>query len=435
MTTPDQLLADWGFVANPFRDTVAEREQGADMGFIRPSYYGDLIGDPRRPASAFIFGDRGDGKSKINRNTQKFLRMSPSRPLLVEYSDFTWLSRESLEHVGLDDHLERIITSVIDSFMLELVAEPTRVKNLDTSRRQTLRWYSLRYPPKGIRREREANLRTVLTTGIEGRWRKMRRGGTHLGDYLGRRRLEVERQVQEGSKIAEVVRLMLVLFGPSFSRSELTDGVEISQLGNVVQLIREAGFAGVLVFLDRVDEAPVTTAVPRLGAQVVRPLALSLPLLELDGFGIKFFLPTQVLEGLRPELRTDRILTREIKWTRSSLKEMLSKRLLAYSRDFRDSLDAFVDDEVRDDFEQTVFDYAANNPRNLLRILDHVVTECARSAVKDLGGKKVTRGNLKDGLRDFYRLRVGEEDGPRYLERLKLASPDAVPRGFEEFGD
>lgn len=419
--TPDELLRDWGFLANPFREAVAEQEHGIESAFVRPSYFGEFLGEPSRPRSAFIFGDRGDGKSRINRSTQSLLSLADPKPLLVDYSDFTWVEQEPLRDMALERHLERVLIGAVDQLVREAMKNPTLVSNLSDEMRMRFRWCSLRFKAAGLARERQRNARTLLEHGRTGRLEGLRSASRWLGDHLAQKRVDLERQVEDASKIAELIRMTLVFLGPSLPTRELAGPASINHVREMVDLVRACGFTGILIFVDRIDEAPATADRPDKAAELVRSLTTSLPLLEFDGLGVKFFLPKVVFTQLRRELRTDRIFTREIEWTRESLTELLELRLRSFSREARTSLHPFLAADVRPTFDEIIHYYSASNPRNLLRLLDHVMTETARETdgEKPPHERSVSSGSLKAGVRGFYYLRSGEADGAEYIERIE----------------
>jgi hypothetical protein len=224
------------------------------------------------------------------------------------------------------------------------------------------------------------------------------------------------------SVIVGAIKLTLVLLAPAMptaAQSAAQD--ELQSLRTLLAILNSMDVSGIVVLVDRLDETPLLGRRPDLMADLIRPLLSSMPYLELEGVGTKFFLPRQVFLDLRREIRTDRILTRHISWSDNSLREVLSKRLMVFSDNRVSSLSEFVEPETQEVFDRSVMFYAAKNPRNMLRILDSIVTEVCNLHDK---AERIDRLGLESGIREFLRIRTSEGDASEYEGRLKERHED-----------
>jgi len=214
-----------------------------------------------------------------------------------------------------------------------------------------------------------------------------------------------------------------LLFAPEIPGSETLKGqAAFDLLQNIVGIIISSGFGGVIILIDRVDETSLLNDRPDLVAQMILPLALAIPVLEMPNVSVKFFLPASTLDLLGEKLRTDRVQTFHLSWSDSALTSVLNRRLEAFSAGKTSSLDPFIEDNARESFYRVLFYYSAANPRNMLRLIDSIITELCNSREN---ADKIDSLSIDAGLSRFRSIREGEFDVEEYFRRIKERREEA----------
>jgi hypothetical protein len=145
------------------------------------------------------------------------------------------------------------------------------------------------------------------------------------------------------------------------------------------------GLSAVYVLIDRWDELPETADSPRLLANLLSPLLADLLLTEAPGAAFKVFLPELLEEVLRadPAVRFDRLRAYEIRWSDDLLRQMLNKRLAAYSDGKIRSLPQICASSLAESIERQIVWWAEISPRRLLRLGEALVMAHVRRADAD----------------------------------------------------
>ena len=71
---------------------------------------------------------------------------------------------------------------------------------------------------------------------------------------------------------------------------------------------------------------------------------------------------------------------------------------------------------IRDTFYDAIFHYSAQNPRNMLRLLDAILTELADT---EENPTVITEKAARRGIEKFVSVRSRESDGDAYSARLE----------------
>lgn len=422
------LLSKWGFSQNPFREPVAELERNASRYFVMPPYFSEVVGNTRDIRSTFVFGHRGDGKSTLRMEVEKYLEAMDPKPLIVDYSSFSEHTEKSLNDLDLDFHLEKILRLAVRVLLKEIEKEPSLLNGLSTAELARTQWYLFRFTPDANWKESERRWITALNALPEDQgWKRL--GGKafrSITSYLRHKRAEIERVQGGASWVSDVAKLALILFSPELPGAESLKQKALFELLEAFKtIIISSGFCGLVALVDRVDETLLFNDRPDLAARLLLPLVLAAPVLEMPGLAIKFFLPASVLDQLRSKLRTDRIRTFQLSWNDDSLRNALAKRLEAFSLGNAPSLDPFLEDSVRADFYRNIFYYSGSNPRNMLRLVDSVLTELCNTQETP---EKINSNALDAGIRRFITIRTGELDANEYIRRLR-ERPEEPPLG------
>lgn len=420
MIDTGSLSLAWGFIANPFREPVAEREQNRETFFVQPPYFTEILGDLQKPSSTFVFGHRGDGKSTLRLAVQKALEVAERRYLVVDYTAFSGISAEDAKSASLKTHMETIFSAVVDRLLREAASDPAVIASCTTEELSRFRWFALRFAPRGDWRAAERQLIEVVSRS--GKQRDLKRlglrGFRHVVSYLRQKRQDIDRKAAAGEKglVSDIASLVLTLIAPEAPDTAAFASKDVeSLLAELLAIVRKS-FLGIVVLVDRIDEAPSFGTRSAIATDFIRPLATALTILEAEGFAVKFFLPWEVYELLRGDIRTDRLRTQTIQWQDAALLELLRRRLLAFSMERVAALDERIDPAIQASFYDAIFHYSAENPRNMLRLLDSILTELADTEENPV---VITERAARLGIDKFVTMRSNESDGNAYVARLR----------------
>lgn len=392
-----ELLHNLGFTVDPFAKTNADEEELLDSYFIQPPFFKAVYGDIATPKSAVVFAPRGGGKTALKR---KLELSSLSQPFLcVTYNQFG-VAGLSLTDVDLNYHCRNIARLLVVA-LLSAAAE----KGIDcftSDDRHLVYLLSKEYLSEIDSTELKTAIQSVqnLTDKAKEWWNKFTGPiGVVLNALLAKIGLgatEVEKFRTAGGRLGQLIE-------------------QIDVLG---QLVMKMGYRCVYILVDKVDENSLT-GVASNSFQFIKPLVSDLQLLELPGFGFKFFLWDMLIDEYRSVARPDRVKYYTLKWEMAQLSEMLSRRLLAHSANRVESLAAISVGEARGKIDQGVALFSQGSPRNTIRICKEILDQQSEidSSVGELSSEAIVRGFatfaknysneiLQDGIiRDLQKMR------------------------------
>lgn len=127
----------------------------------------------------------------------------------------------------------------------------------------------------------------------------------------------------------------------------------------------------VYLLVDGVDEYALTQSDPAATQALLKPWLGNLHFLETPGLVVKFFLPAEQRPALEALARLDRLEVAELVWDRAStnsLRELLRRRIQAFSQRGMQRLDEMCAAGLRHWIEDAMLEEAGNSPRSLLRL-------------------------------------------------------------------
>jgi hypothetical protein len=149
-------------------------------------------------------------------------------------------------------------------------------------------------------------------------------------------------------------------------------GSLLDQLRVLQKIAAKVGYGSVYVLVDKVDENVLTSSSATSSYEFIKPLITDLQILELSGYGFKFFLWGQLRDSYQQASRPDRVKYYTLEWKSEQLVNMLSERLKAYSRGQITSLNSIAGDDVECDLDQLVCIFAEGSPRTVVRICKEI---------------------------------------------------------------
>ncbi len=408
-------LSSWltkqGFTSNPFASKEADFEAANDPNRFSQSYFiGDywfslIAGDWQQPRPAILHGSRGSGKSATRLALEYECRESSlaGHVLATSYLDFEEAMRATTPQAIQQAHLTAItrqVTTAIFHFFQE---------------RPALLGQSLCNPSYDFFAQLIASYTSLLQPlPLE----KVLRANNLPDFVLSRENLA---NFSLGNQ-----RPWLELLLRATEIEPLTNRPTRATLAELSQIARQIGLVAIYVLIDRVDELLETASDPQVGAKILTPLLADLRLLELPGYGFKFFIPGEVFQALQqnPAFRTDRLQHVEIRWTQPLLKRFLVNRLRAYSRSRISSLGPLCNENLSPIIDDWLVELAGLSPRNLLRLGELLITQHVSSENTD---ELLSRADLENA----YNIQANQLLHEGSISGFKLDLPGQLPPELE----
>jgi hypothetical protein len=473
----------WGLKQAPFAHEDADRDpllERVDSWAVHSSYE-RLLGSDGEPASAVIFGERGSGKSALRRSVVRGLNAS-GKSLTVEITDVDpWLEifqnrqgnngvgRRNFSALNRVDLIDLLLSAGLMRLSEVLGKDPQRLKKLGASERAELILLVAAYHAD-LEGDREERVQSLLAARCGRLWSLVRVGlglvgatmclapllqlqdwwplkssivptiaatGAVLLGSLGMHAVwrsvlarHMARRIIRSMSITRPDRALLhraLVALPRSSAPQLLRGAESAEEGRyrllrrVIQLVRRMGWSGIVLLVDRIDESTLLEARVDSMGSFIDPV-LEHKLLQLDGFGLKLFLPvelTPMVRGAGPDrlrrMRLDKAaLVDEIRWSGQELLELADRRLAAASNGPSVSVADLLSDDL-DLIEMRDALHGLGTPRMAFAFLRDLLEDHARELPDDLPRDSP---EWCVGRASFERQRAAWSDRARILRRM-----------------
>jgi hypothetical protein len=378
-------MQDLGFTENPFGSYTAETEPNIEKYAVKPPYFGTVTQKALQTKSFILFGHRGSGKSAtrltIYKEIWKNYRPGSTCPLPVDFTDFekiaktnnhsaadlideltfktietllTWLSAlkdddRNIFTEGLDALEHKLLMEILNEFYLSRSEFQRNLSATDALKILDLAW----------------SQRTTLW--IQKKWSALSALMASIANGLAKQHLGTD-----GNQ-SESIRALLYCDKGSI------DKTSIVVINKLVEIIRSFGFSGITILVDKIDETSITNNSVDATATLVYPLLGNIQLLEIDGFGIQFYVWDKIKEKFQlPEtyVRMDKIANASISWDRDYLKELINQRLIFYSNKKILSYHSLFASKLNpDNTIEELIELSLYSPRDLIKLLDTIIRE------------------------------------------------------------
>lgn len=274
--------------------------------------------------------------------------------LCITYNSFN-LSGRKLEDINQDYHLYNIIRLLVIAIIT--ATEYKGIDRLTSDDRHLLYLFSKRYLNNIDQSELKRNISSIKNFGDKAKdlWNK----------FTGPLGLVLNTLLQRVGLASTEIK--------GFEELSGSLGDNLDQLRVLYNVAQKLGYNSIYILIDRVDENDLTSGVSSNAYTFIKSIISDLQLLELTGYGFKFFLWDLLLKDYRKVARPDRVKYYEISWEANQLKYMLSERLKAYSSGKVTSLAMLMDKSIKFDIDLFVSVFAQGSPRNLIRICKEII--------------------------------------------------------------
>jgi len=316
--------------------------------------------------------------------------------LVVDYIKFSDFDIQTLEGISLDFHLNKILKLSLTNFVEAIEGNPSLIEKLDSDKKNILGWFINKYTPKSyIDFDEFQNYLFDVQQEIQKVWRPKKA----IFKF-----------------IKKCIRKIDHLRSKDVPHRKLEELENLDLFEQLVSLIKETGFASIYIIVDKLDEDNKLMHLNNIEkGRFISPLLTSLDFLQLKNVATKIFIPIEIKKILGTDIRSDRIDTINIKWDNRLLRKMLKKRLTVFSEGRIKSLDPYVEENVRDYFNNSILYYSVNNPRNLIHLINEIISElCENKENPELIDKLA----IKNGIKKFLEIRRGQAEPDKYMDTL-----------------
>lgn len=396
--------------AHPFSQTNADEEPFLESYFVPPPFFASVVGDPAHPAATVVLAPRGAGKSAQRRRLEIWCEQNGV--LAVTYDRFEFSGGQKIGDVTLAYHLRNVITRFLLVYLSYLQEKPGLIESLDKRERRDLSLFVQTYLGELTGGQLQDLLREIksLPERFKDFWRE------NVG------------------VLESVVNIVLKRYGldaidlPDLPQEQkkLSDTYK-HQLEFLRDLAGKIGLGAIYVLVDKVDETERTGNNSDLSYRLIQPMLQDLDLLGLKGIGFKFFLWDAVLPLFQQDARPDRVAQHHINWTVLALKQVLSKRLAAFSEENITKFSELMSSELDFDVDFALALFANGSPRNLIRMCEKVL---ASQSDIDPDSTKISPEALDAGIRMFCEQLVVEQYGMDVVKDLQRVGRELFTINF-----
>lgn len=294
-------------LAKAFDEIRGEDETRLDY-FVHGPHYDDILGDPQKPRTSFVFGAAGSGKTSYRLlMMQNYLPYErESRVLGVNYLEprsVHEIFSAALSDATMELHWRLLFQTILSALLRQFLIEETRLNLLSPLRRAQLLELFQFYLPA-------LNDALILADYLnDWEYRDLARAiemGETLSDESARKRLEIIEEL----------------------RTPISDALPLAPINQLIRLtdaLAQMGFEKVCVFVDGLDEF-VEEGNWEAATHFLLPICENLAMLSKHALVFKFFLPESLGDllgerGIQLEPRFD------LEWTEPQLGELLRRRL------------------------------------------------------------------------------------------------------------
>jgi hypothetical protein len=430
------LLDHWGFTAHPFDAYTAEKETKLTDYFVSPPYLGDILGSASTAAPSIVFGARGIGKSALRIAVENACRTKDKERLrgsveAITHDDFSTTYLTQSEWPTLEDHLKAIITKtlhaalqIIHTSLADSIPSHEAIKNRFPNLNQiSFAKLSTRHISPAYAEHQTPSFhatynyfKSITATPLErllslqNIWTKIRPIFFDIYFFI---------QSAKGKEPATPPSATI----DNITRSAQSNHSLVAADFNLLsQLAPQLGLDAWYILIDKVDEDERTNSDAVKSTELILPLLKNLKTLETSRISFKFFL----WDKLRPlltdkDVRFDKIKNWSMTWTEHELREMIDRRLKAFSAGKTTSLDAICEHDASHIIYREVITLANNAPREIVQILDSIFREHARHHDSHNSNMLISRSSIDRGLDDYCTRRIADRypsEVPRQISKL-----------------
>lgn len=384
-----ELLNAWGFEEHVFNADEARKEEKLEKVMLLPDWFFEVLGNADNTGYVIITGPRGAGKSAIRRSIADHCKTETGNDILggavlcisIDHDCPQWVNEivKNPNKLSVDYFCEDVIERMIIAILTYKDFESIRAK-LSNREIMLIERYLYQLEKKNPDEIRE------ISTNL----------------------LSAYKKIMSNSVVKDWIKIITSVLGNEVSiDSDPGETEPINDMQNVISILKKCDFAAVYVLVDEIDEYDQTSGKPDFASEIIVPILNSLNLLEKKSIAFKFFIAAPVFHRLKStsaklhmEIRNDRTRPKPyiLSWSDTDIEKMYKMRLMAYSNNINNSLQAFCSDELKN-IDGNIIKYSYMNPRHMIRLCDTIIRYAARKA--NAVNFQITLEIFDDALTEF----------------------------------
>lgn len=323
--------------------------------------------------------------------------------LAVTYDRFEFGSKEKVSEITLQYHLKNIIIRILVSYLSYLSDYQDVAKKLSKEEKYQLSLFIQSYlgDITGDKVQELINELKSLPEKFKQFWSKNVGFMESIVNFLLKsyelEGIELPKLKQEEKRLTETYKYQLEI---------------------LLKLVQKINFKSIYILVDKPDETEQTGNDAESTYRLIQPLIKDLELLGLNGYGFKFFLWDQIEPYYRKDARPDRIAQYQLRWTRASLMNVLSRRLIAFSGGKISTIQSITEasqDTREINIDETLCLFSNSSPRNLIRLCEQILAAQAERSIDT----KIEFAAVDIGLLHFSEMLFKENYGEELLRDIQ----------------
>ncbi len=390
-----------GFKANPFQYTNADQEDELHKYFVPPQYFPSVWGDPQKPQSCVVFAPRGGGKSAQRRMIEN--QSIGSKVLALQYTRFEFRPGMRISDIDIEYHLKNIIRICLIGFLMQTYENKIGHMVFNATEKRQVKDLCNFYLHDMNTEAVSAAVNAIMSPAEKAK-KLFYENSWVIGPII---------------QILAKTYIGIDLFPLTLQADDTSiRNVSKTHLENILLLIKKLGYDSVYVLIDKVDETSLTSNNAQASFDLIAPMLKDLELLQMGNIAFKFFLWDEITPSFIKYARPDRITAFNMTWLEADLKNMMTRRLCAYSNNGKRNFGNLFDAKIApiDVLEELLSIFSQNSPRDMIRICRQMAAEQLKINPSD---SHIGMTAATEGINRFCLDRAREVVSTKILEELQ----------------
>lgn len=362
-----------GFTKYPFSTFTSENEKSEiEHIFVKPDIQHPLETAFNQGASLIISGDRGTGKTALLHEISK---NRDDKKLVVNIENYETLNKNYTK-----TELYKFLISRFSEEAIPYIAKHDRLGLKLSKDDKLLLSYLVKHHLQNFSKIRiEERLKEIqiglwkrIATGL---WSIIRHpanyatnaGVTFVSDLIKRNApwiVDVDNQ-----RFVEYFREIKHSFEQDFSESEIS----LNLLRKACGVLKKVGASQVIFIIDKIDEDGRLDSDAEEIAAFAKPILSDTKHFTSEEFKLAVGIWIIPFIQIKDDIRTQKIVTKQITWTSAGLESALNKRLSHFSKGKVKDYRGLFDEKTTSNEIIEIFELSNGNPRDLWHILDKII--------------------------------------------------------------
>ncbi len=366
----DKFCEGFGFSSYPFNAFTAENEKNElERLFVSTKLYSPIIQSFKAGQTLIISGDRGTGKTSI---LYDFSRHASEKVLFCKVDDYAPLPEKYSE----PDIYKFLIKVVANAFFQDAAKGKLYHGKLSDDERALLAYYFVNFASDGTRGLANRAIKKIQISPVKrfgiGAYNFFRNplnilanaSTTLLADIVAKATGAAAVNQHASEYFPEISAALEAEFPPA-------DGT-FEALRRLNQLVLKAGYDGITVVFDKIDEDNRFDNAAEEIAEYIAPILANNKLLLDDTFQFVCSLWVVPLNFIKDKVRTQKISSPLLKWHHDDLIRAFDRRIEVFSGKTESHFSNIFAENVSSELKLAILDLSNGNPRDLWHLFNQI---------------------------------------------------------------